>query len=260
MYRIRVLVVIVVGAAVVGIGLLLYAPSRHYLRGLIVSDFVFSSVRVTYPEGTSIREMALETAAAFPHISAMDFIRAASSSEGYLFPDTYLFSASTSAASIVSKMRENFDAKTATLAASVATQTASSTSVQAHSFSDIVIMASLLEKEVRTPENRRIVAGILWNRIERGMPLQVDAVFGYIFNRDTYSPSHEDLKVDSPYNTYTYKGLPPGPINNPGLDALDAALHPTDTKYLYYLTDKDGGIHFATTYAAHQANQKKYLK
>jgi UPF0755 protein len=91
------------------------------------------------------------------------------------------------------------------------------------------------------------------------MPLQVDAVFGYIYNRDTYSPSFTDLKVVSPYNTYTHKGLPPGPINNPGLDSLDAALHPTKTDYLYYLTDANGVMHYATTYAGHQANQRKYL-
>ena len=92
------------------------------------------------------------------------------------------------------------------------------------------------------------------------MSLQVDAVFGYIFNRETYSPSYEDLKVDSPYNTYTHTGLPPGPINNPGLDSLKAAITPIKTNYLYYLTDKNGVMHYATTYAEHQSNQRKYLK
>ena len=92
------------------------------------------------------------------------------------------------------------------------------------------------------------------------MPLQVDAVFGYINRRDTYSPTFDDLKIDSPYNTYLYKGLPPGPIANPGLDSLDAALHPTKTDYLYYLTGTDGQMHYATTYAGHQANQRKYLR
>lgn len=105
-----------------------------------------------------------------------------------------------------------------------------------------------------------MVSGILWNRIERRMPLQVDAVFGYIFERATYSPSFADLKVDSPYNTYTHAGLPPGPICNPGLDALLAAARPAKTNYLYYLTGKDGLMHYAMTYAEHQANQRKYLK
>ena len=128
-----------------------------------------------------------------------------------------------------------------------------------HSLSDIVIMASLVEKEARTDVNRRIVAGVLWNRLALGMPLQVDAVFGYIFDRDTYSPSFEDLKVDSPYNTYTHKGLPPGPISNPGLESIYAALYPTKTNYLYYLTGKDTLMHYARTYAEHVANQTKYL-
>lgn len=105
-----------------------------------------------------------------------------------------------------------------------------------------------------------MVAGILYNRLKLGMPLQVDAVFGYIFGRDTYSPSFADLKVDSPYNTYTHKGFPPGPIANPGFDSLQAALHPAKTKYLYYLTGKDNLMHYATTYAGHQANQKRYLR
>ena len=120
-------------------------------------------------------------------------------------------------------------------------------------------MASLVEKEARTDANRRIVAGVLWNRLALGMPLQVDAVFGYIFDRDTYSPSFEDLKVDSPYNTYTHKGLPPGPISNPGLESIYAALYPTKTNYLYYLTGRDTLMHYAKTYAEHQANRRKYL-
>ena len=108
-------------------------------------------------------------------------------------------------------------------------------------------------------ESKRVVAGILKNRLKLDMPLQVDAVFGYIFGRGTYSPSYADLAVDSPYNTYTHKGLPPGPISNPGLDSLEAAANPAKTDYLYYLTGKDGLMHYATTHAGHQANRKKYL-
>ena len=129
-----------------------------------------------------------------------------------------------------------------------------------HSFSDIIIMASLIEREARRSEDRRMVAGVLWNRIKKGMPLQVDAVFGYIYGRTTYSPSFDDLKIDSPYNTYKYAGLPAGPICNPGLDAIEAALHPAETKYLYYLTGRDGLMRYATTYALHKANIAKYLQ
>ncbi len=219
---------------------------------LVAGDYGFPPVRLTFPEGTTVREMATHIEIAFPEITAGDFITEAKPREGYLFPDTYLFSPASDAASVVAAMRTNFDAKTTSLLDEIR--------ASEHSLSDIVIMASLLEKEARTAAVRRMVSGILWNRLARGMPLQVDAVFGYIFERDTYSPSYADLKVNSPYNTYTHTGLPPGAIGNPGLDSFDAALHPAETDYLYYLTDKDGVMHYAATYAGHQANQRKYLK
>ncbi|MEK7515582.1 MAG: endolytic transglycosylase MltG, partial [Patescibacteria group bacterium] len=156
------------------------------------------------------------------------------------------------AESVVEAMRANFDVKITQLSAGI--------KASGRSIRDIVIMASLVEKEARTDANRRIVAGILWNRLKLGIPLQVDAVFGYIFNRDTYSPSFEDLKVDSPYNTYIHTGLPPGPISNPGLESLQAAISPAKTNYLYYLTGSDNLMHYATTYAEHVANQTKYLR
>jgi UPF0755 protein len=209
-------------------------------------------VRITFIEGVTVREMAVQVTGALPKISAKDFLSAGQPYEGYLFPDTYFFPSSADAASIVAMMRANFDTKIASLSAGI--------TASGHSLSDVVIMASLVEKEARTSVNRRIVAGILWNRLQLGMPLQVDAVFGYIYGRDTYSPSLTDLKVVSPYNTYTHTGLPPRPINNPGLDSLDSTIHPTKTDYLYYLTDKNGVMHYATTYAGHQANQRKYLK
>lgn len=219
---------------------------------LITGSYGVRPVRITFPEGTTVREMATQVAEAFPSISAVDFSTTARPYEGYLFPDTYFFSPSSDATSIVAAMRTNFNAKIASSSSDI--------TASGHSFSDIIIMASLIEREARTDAVRRIVAGILYNRLKLGMPLQVDAVFGYIFNRDTYSPSLADLKVNSPYNTYTHTGLPLGPINNPGLDALDAAIHPTKTEYLYYLTDPKGVMHYATTFADHQANQNKYLK
>lgn len=221
-------------------------------RRLVTGDYGLPSVRVTFIEGDTVRDMAGRVAEAFPNIPASAFLAAEGPHEGYLFPDTYFFSPSATADSIVAAMLKNFNAKTAPLSPDV--------SASGHSLSDIVTMASLVEKEARTSANRRIVAGILWSRLARKMPLQVDAVFGYIYGRDTYSPSLTDLSVNSPYNTYTRTGLPPGPIDNPGLDSLQAVLHPTQTEYVYYLTDKDGVMHYATTYAAHQTNQEKYLR
>lgn len=221
-------------------------------RRLFTGDHGIPPVRITFPEGETVRECAERVAAAFPDVSFPAFLAAAKPHEGYLFPDTYLFNSWADAESIIAAMRENFEAKTAPLAEEIRNS--------GRPLGDIVILASLVEKEARSSEARRMVAGILFNRLARGMPLQVDAVFGYIFNRDTYSPSFDDLKVDSPYNTYKYAGLPPGPINNPGLNALEAVLNPAKTDYLYYLTGTDGHMRYARTYAEHQANQRKYLK
>lgn len=219
---------------------------------LAAGDYGLSPVRLTFPEGETSRDDAVRIEEAFSTIAAPDFLYVAQPYEGYLFPDTYVFLPSVDAATIVKTMRANFDTKIATLMNDV--------TASGHSLSDIVIMASLVEKEGRSSAVRHMVAGILWNRIKLGMPLQVDAVFGYIFNRDTYSPSLSDLTTESLYNLYLHKGLPPGPIGNPGLESIDAALHPTKTDYLYYLTGTDGLMHYSATYAGHQANQRKYLR
>ncbi len=221
------------------------------LYRLVTADYGLPPVRLTFVEGTTVREMAAQIATAFPGISSSDFFAAGQPDEGYLFPDTYFFSPSANTASVIAMMRANFDAKIAPLMGDLR--------ASGRSLADTVTLASLVEKEARTTANRRIVAGILDNRLKLGMPLQVDAVFGYIYGRDTYSPSYADLTVDSPYNTYTHKGLPPGPIDNPGLDSLEAVLNQTKTNYLYYLTDRNGVMHYATTYAQHQANLRKYL-
>lgn len=219
---------------------------------LVTGAYGLPPVRITFIEGATVRDIAGQVADAFPGITAEDFMRAGQSFEGYLFPDTYFFDPGADPALILSTLRSNFDTKIRTLAGVL--------EASGHTLPDIVIMASLIEKEARTAEDRRVIAGILWNRIRLGMPLQVDAVFGYIFNRDTYSPSFADLKVDSPYNTYTHTGLPPGPIDNPGLDALEAAAAPAKTPYLYYLTGKDGLMHYARTFTEHQANRQRYLR
>lgn len=219
---------------------------------LATADFGIEPAHITFPEGTTARAMAARATNLLPQIRAGDFLRAAEPYEGYLFPDTYTFAPDATAESIVATLRANFNAKMAELLPTIAKS--------GHSLSDIVIMASLVEREARTPQEKKIVAGILWNRIRVGMPLQVDAVFGYINGRDTYAPSLEDLSVDSPYNTYTHKGLPPGPIDNPGLDSLTAAASPQKSSYLYYLTGKDGQMHYAITFAEHKANRAQYLQ
>jgi UPF0755 protein len=219
---------------------------------IVLGSYGIAPVRITFVEGATVRQMAAQVAGSLVGISVEDFRAAAEGKEGYLFPDTYFFQPGVDAVTVVTTLRTNFDTRTASLAKDI--------EASGHSLSDIVTLASLVEKEARTSADKRIVAGILWNRLKLGMPLQVDAVFGYIFDRDTYSPSPRDLQVKSPYNTYIHTGLPPTPIDNPGLDSLEAALQPTKTSYLYYLTGNDGLMHYAATYAGHQANLRKYLK
>ena len=208
--------------------------------------------KVLIPEGFTVKDIADKLALEFSDFDRELFLRLAKDKEGYLFPDTYSWLPDVSPTQVLSDMQKNFHKKTAPLSQDVASF--------GKPLKDVVIMASLLEKEARQMETRKIVAGILWKRIAIGMPLQVDAVFGYIFKRDTYSPSFADLKVDSPYNTYMHKDLPPGPISNPGLDAIVAAITPTVSPYLYYLSDKEGNMHYARTFAEHVANKERYLR
>jgi UPF0755 protein len=121
-------------------------------------------------------------------------------------------------------------------------------------------MASLIEREARGDDDRTTIAGILWSRIGRGMALQVDASVAFARGIPEGQLQKADLGIDSPYNTYIYRGLPPGPIANPGMESLQAAMNPTATEYLYYIHDARGSIHYAKTYAEHQKNINRYLK
>lgn len=181
--------------------------------------------------------------------------------EGYLFPDSYYFDKDTPVEKVVKTAKDNFDEKTGSLLRNP----------NAAKVNEAVTVASILEKEVRKQEDMALVAGIIYKRIELGMPLQIDATVAYgvclpkWLNRTTCNVVQvnlvENIKVDSVYNTYARKGLPPGPISNPGLAAISAALHPTQSGYLYYLSAKDDGrTIFSKTPWEHRANRVKYLK
>jgi UPF0755 protein len=221
--------------------------ARHLLTG----DSGVPEVRLTIIEGASVREMAVTVAQKFPGISASDFVAAAGPYEGYLFPDTYEFAPTATPTQIAQTMNENFYTKIAPLEAQIASST--------HSLSDIIIMASIVQDEANNATDQKLVAGVLWKRIAKGIALQVDAPFGYLQGRAEYSPSLADLSIDSPYNTYENKGLPPGPIGSPGLSAIEAALDPTTSNYLFYLTGHNGQMYYSATYAGQLANEKKYL-
>ena len=222
-------------------------------RRLADGDFELVPVKVTVPEGADSKQMGDEFAQKIPDFNEPDFLMKSASKEGYLFPDTYFFLPGESADDVIQAMESNF------------TNQLSNPTVQKQivSFgkplSDIITMASLIEKEGATTKDRRIISGILWKRIKLGMPLQVDAVFPYIIDKNSLQLTKTDLKTNSPYNTYTNRGLPPGPIASPGLDAILAAINPTKTNYLYYLSDLHSVVHYSATYAGQLANQRKYL-
>lgn len=174
--------------------------------------------------------------------------------EGYLFPDTYRVYADGGAKALVRRMFDNFEQKYA------AALKEGSTDETKRSVHDIVTMASVIESEVRGENDRAIVSGIFWKRIASGMPLQADSTVNYLTGHSKPSVSYHDTQIDSPWNTYKYKGLPPTPIGNPGASAIRAALHPTATPYWYFLTDKEGNVHYARTLDEQSANKAKYLR
>jgi len=209
-------------------------------------------LKVTIPEGASNKQIAVIITKNFPNITQDEFINFAKGREGYLFPDTYFFFITATSGPIVASLSENFTKRTDALRAE--------SLLQHKEWGDIVIMASLIEEEAATNEDRKIISGILWNRIDRGMRLQVDASFAYLFGKQSSEITQNDLVYDSPYNMYRNKGLPPAPITNPGIQSIDAALHPLKTDYLYYLSDNKGVMHYARTFEEHKLNKAKYLR
>ncbi|OIP66455.1 MAG: hypothetical protein COV32_01270 [Candidatus Yonathbacteria bacterium CG10_big_fil_rev_8_21_14_0_10_43_136] len=210
------------------------------------------AVRVTIPEGMSNKEVAAVLKKNISNFDTIFFLEHARPQEGYLFPDTYHFPENITAQGVETMMIANFNKKIEPWSDAIETSK--------HSLRDIIIMASILEREASNPEDMALVSGVLWNRISKGMPLQVDATFMYLLGRKSSELTTADLKIKSAYNTYTNKGLPGGPIGNPGIVTISAAIHPTATSYMYYLSDKDGMMHYAKTFNEHVANKAKYLR
>lgn len=173
--------------------------------------------------------------------------------EGFIFPDTYRIYDDATAKDIIKKALDNFNNK-------LTSQMLSDIAKSGHSLLQIVTMASIIEREALYDEDRAMIADIFWKRIEAGIGLQSDATVNYVTGKKTSRPSYTDLQVDSPYNTYKYRGLTPGPISNPGMASIKAAIYPTTNPYYFFLTDDTGRAHFGKTYADHQANIVKYLE
>jgi len=179
-----------------------------------------------------------------------EFLDETENLEGYLFPDTYLFPPDVTPSAVVEKLTATFNSKF--------TNNSSLTDKQ------VVILASIIERETIADAERPIVAGIYLNRINAGMPLQADATAQYAIGQPgawwPKSLTRQDLEVNSPFNTYIVQGLPPSSIASPGLSSLNAAANPATTDFVYYIHDEEGTIHYAETLPQHNANVQKYLR
>jgi UPF0755 protein len=208
--------------------------------------------KVVIREGLNNREIADIFSSKLSTFEKDKFLKLAEKLEGYLFPDTYSVTANMDEEQVIKMMNDNFNRKIKEFENEIL--------LSGRTLVDIIKTASILEGEARTFESRIIISGILWKRLSINMPLQVDCSFKYINGKTSATLSLEDLKFDSPYNSYLYRGLPPTAISNPGLMAIKASIMPVKTDYLYFLTDDEGNMHYAKTHDEHVSNKEKYLR
>jgi UPF0755 protein len=208
------------------------------------------TVRVTVPEGWTSAQIAaaLETHGV---VAAKDFQAAVkqSNSEGMLFPDTYFFEQGIPAEEVIRIMRKRYDE-----------EKPKDLVDQCHklhlSERQILILASLVEREARAPSERPVIAGVFYNRLKKHWRLESCATVQYAMENPKAHLTYKDLDIDSPYNTYRHPGLPPGPISNPGAASLDAATHPADTDMMFFVANGQGTHRFSRYYSEHLAAQK----
>lgn len=256
-----------------GVGQRLQAGEYRFDRPLSVIEVVDRIARgdvhlvtITFPEGWTIRQKAdwfekrgFGTGAEFREAAGnrsliADLDPAARDLEGYLFPDTYSLPRRVSAAELVERMVGGF--RQALTPEIIARGKERGLTVR-----QIVTLASLVEKETAKPEEREVVAAVYANRLRIGMGMQADPTVIYaleLMGRYDGDLTRQNLRVDHPYNTYVYAGLPPGPIANPGRASLEAAVNPADVPYLYFVSRNDGSHIFSTTYEEHRRNVQEW--
>ena len=225
-------------------------------------------IKITIPEGFNLKEIQerfekfgliekdLSSFKIKDFKEKFDFLKDApdeANLEGFLFPDTYEFFYQTKEKEILEKMLKNFEKK-------LNQDLRGEIERQEKSIYQIIIMASMIEKEVSDFEDKKLVSGILWKRLENQIPLQVDATITFITGKKTTKVLKEDLEIDSPYNTYKYRGLPIAPISNPGLDSILAAIYPKESQFWYYLSTPDRETIFSKTLLEHNIAKAEYLK
>lgn len=253
-----------------------HQTARQLMLQLAKGQTVSREISILFREGLTLKEMQAQISAAgyltdgsfeklgrskvsdLPaRLSIPSFIKLLpgdATLEGYLFPDTYRVFKDFTAEDLMAKMLDNFDKK---VSADMRTAIAQS----GRSFNDTIILASILQKEVRTEQEMRLASGVFQNRLVAGQALQSCATLAYILGVNKPQYSYEDTQIDSPYNTYQHTGLTPGPVSNPGLTAIDAAIHPTNSDYNYFLARPDTGeTVFSKTLDEHNTAKAKYLK
>lgn len=218
---------------------------------------------ITFPEGWRKEQFSQRLATSLGGFDYQEFLDLVKDTEGYLFPDTYLFPRESSPSAVIKVLANNFERK---FSPELEREAERKDLTQ----KQVVILASIIERETRYDQDRPIVAGILLKRWQNNWPLQADATIQYAIANSGISSGQaledwwpvvkkEDLMIDSPYNTYTHKGLPPGPICNPGLATIKAVVYSQQTPYWFYLSDKDGQTHYAATIEEHNRNITKFL-
>lgn len=172
--------------------------------------------------------------------------------EGYIFPDTYFVDQLTSEEDLIRKALNNFDRK-------LTQELRDEIALQGKTIFEVVNLASIIEREVPQYDDKRMIADVFLKRLEANIGLQSDATVNYVTGKGLAQPSYADLEIDSPYNTYKYRGLPPGPISNPGIDSIKAVVYPTSNDYYYFLTTHEGEAIYSIDYDEHLMNKAKYL-
>lgn len=209
---------------------------------------------ITIPEGYRAEEIAEVLEREIPSYDDT-WVERLKQEEGYLFPDTYLIPKEADIETVVSIFKNNFNSKIESIGL-----TSSDPKLQR-----TIIIASLIEREALKDEEKPLIASVIANRLENGMALDIDATLQYIKGKSADGkwwvvPTGADRQINSPYNTYQNPGIPPGPIANPGISAIEAALNPASSDYFFYIHDLKGNVHFAKTLAQHNSNVEKYLR
>jgi UPF0755 protein len=251
-----------------------FAPSMSNLNILLhlkKGMYGTGGIKITVPEGSSIYRIAknlqikgLDPQGGFlrllnqgitgERLAKYPFLKEVKtrSLEGYLFPDTYFISGTTSEEALVNMMLDRFS--------EVVFPVWLSSGAEKYDLYQVITMASIIEKEAENDVERPIIASVFYNRLETGIALRADPTVKYSIPNPTKRVTYSDLKYPSPYNTYLHPGLPLGPICNPGLKSILAAIHPAKTKYLYFVSNGDGTHTFSENWAGHKIAVRKFRK